>query len=131
MAKNYTAWTAVKVGIENTLSRPIGFKRREIWICSIGENIGQENDGKGVFYARPVLILKAYGNKMCHVVPLSTTSRRGDYYYEFDGHTGKMSVALLTQSRVIDSARLRRRIGKADKADFDIIMDKVVQILRG
>jgi mRNA-degrading endonuclease toxin of MazEF toxin-antitoxin module len=43
---------------------------------------------------------------------------KGKYYYQFNGHTGKTSVALLSQSRVIDSARLRRKIGKADASDF-------------
>jgi mRNA interferase MazF len=128
MKKDYAAWMAVKASLHNNLARPIGFKQRDIWICSIGENIGFEEDGKGSLFIRPVLILKAFSNVMCHIVPLSTTEKRGIFYYEFDGQTGKVSVALLTQSRIVDSARLRRKIGVVSKKDFAAIKERIRDI---
>ena len=128
MEKDYTAWMAVKASLNNNLARPIGFKPRDIWICSIGENIGFEEDGIGSLFVRPVLILKAFSNVMCHIVPLSTTGKRGNFYYEFDGQTGKVSVALLTQSRVVDSSRLRRKIGVVSKKDFAEIKERIRDI---
>jgi mRNA interferase MazF len=127
--KNYQRWTLVKSDINNNPSRPKGFKKREIWLCSVGENIGYENDGKGERFVRPILILKTHSNLSCHIVPLSTTEKRGYFYHPFDGHTGKTSVALLSQSRVIDSARLKRKIGKADRVDFEIIRGKIREVL--
>lgn len=127
--KDYRAWMLVKSSIHNSPQRPEGFKKGEIWICSIGENVGYENDGKGKHFARPVLILKSHSNRTCHIVPLSTTTKRGIFYYPFEGHTGQTSVALLTQSRTIDTARLKRKIGSADKADFDEIRKRVKGIL--
>ena len=125
MKKDYKMWTKVKVSINNSLPRPIGVKIRQIWYCSMGENIGFEEDGKGVKFVRPVLILKTYGTHMCHIVPLSTTQKRsGPFYYPFNGRTGKISVALLSQSRVVDSARLYRKIGIASKDDFEKIKTK-------
>lgn len=109
---------SVKATLHNSPDRPLGFGEREIWLCSIGENIGFENDGKGAHFIRPVLILKKHNNLTCHVIPLSTTSKRGYFYYPFDGNTGKTSVALLSQLRVIGSTRLKRKIGKADAIDF-------------
>jgi mRNA interferase MazF len=128
MKKDYIAWMAVKASVNNNLARPVGFKPRDIWICSIGENIGFEEDGKGSLFVRPVLILKAFSNVMCHIVPLSTTEKRGAFYYEFDGQTGKVSVALLTQSRVVDSSRLRRKIGVVSKKDFEEIKKRIRDI---
>jgi mRNA-degrading endonuclease toxin of MazEF toxin-antitoxin module len=128
MKKDYAAWMAIKAFVNNKLARPIGLKPRDIWICSIGENVGFEEDGKGSLFTRPVLILKAFSNVMCHVVPLSTTEKRGGFYYEFDGQTGKVSVALLTQSRVVDSSRLRRKIGVVNKKDFEEIKKRIRDI---
>jgi len=34
----------------------MGYKKRETWICNIGENIGFEEDGKGNEFTRPVII---------------------------------------------------------------------------
>ncbi|MDR1358410.1 MAG: hypothetical protein LBJ48_03525 [Coriobacteriales bacterium] len=45
--KDYKKWMMVKSSVHNDANRPIGYKEREIWLCSIGENIGYENDGKG------------------------------------------------------------------------------------
>jgi mRNA interferase MazF len=127
--KDYKDWMPVKADIHNKANRPKVYKKGEIWLCNIGENIGYENDGKGQRFVRPVLIAKKYSDFTCHIVPLSTTQRRGRFYYPFDGHTGKVSVALLTQSRTIDSSRLHRKIGAADIADYDSIIARMGAIL--
>jgi mRNA interferase MazF len=128
MSKDYKKWMAIKANINNANSRPIGYKKREIWICCIGENIGHEEDGKGKLFVRPVLVIKKFGADMCLVIPLSTTARRGVFYYPFDGHTGKTSIALLSQPRIIDSTRLRRKIGKADNEDFEEIRSRLKEL---
>jgi mRNA interferase MazF len=127
--KDYKDWMVTKARIHNEALKPPIFEKREIWVCNVGENIGHENDGKGVQYTRPVLIIQKYGNMTCHILPLSTTQRRGYYYFPFDGHSGKTSVALLTQSRIIDASRLRRRIGYVDKPVFKEIQERLRKIL--
>lgn len=119
----------IKTDINNNGSNPIGYKRREVWLCNLGENIGFEEDGKGDRFVRPVLILKIYSRRFCHILPLSTTDKRGKFYYEFNAGTEKTSVALLSQSRSIDSYRLIRKIGIANNADFKAIMRQVVNLL--
>jgi mRNA-degrading endonuclease toxin of MazEF toxin-antitoxin module len=127
--KDYARWMPVKAGIHNSRLRPKGFDVGDIWICNIGENIGHEEDGKGAGFARPVLIVAKHGYLTSHVVPLSTTDKRGRFYYPFDGHTGKTSVALLSQSRAIDSSRLRKKIGKATPDDLRTIKDRLRDVL--
>ncbi len=129
MLKDYSKWTPIKSKIHNKDLIPVGFKEREIWVCNLGENVGFEEDGKGKDFTRPVLILKIHSRKLCYIVPLSTTSNRGKYYYNFNGKTGKVSVALLGQSRVIGTARLRNKIGKASKEDFEEIKKRIFEIL--
>ncbi len=129
MKKDYKIWMPVKADIHNTDLRPLGCRAREVWICNVGENIGFEEDGKGKEFTRPVLVLKVFNRKFCYVVPLSTTKRRGKYYYPFDGKTGKKSVALLSQTKPIDTARLSRKVGVITKEDFEIIKTKIKEIL--
>jgi mRNA interferase MazF len=127
MNKDYKKWMVVKSELHNKKLRPAGVKVREIWIANIGENVGHEEDGKGSRFTRPVLIVAAFG-QMCFIVPLSTTNKRGRYYYAFDGHTGKTSVALLSQTHTMDSARLRRKIGYASITDFLSIKQKLREL---
>jgi len=119
----------IKTRINNNKSYPIGFKERDVWICNIGENIGFEEDGKGNDFTRPVLILKVFNRKFCHVVPLSTTENRGRYYCSFNGNTGKTSVAILSQTRSIDASRLHEKIGKISKEDFNKIKKQILELL--
>jgi mRNA interferase MazF len=114
MNKDYSLWTPVKKEINNKKPR-FTFKVGEVWITSVGENVGFEEDGKGKSFNRPVLILKKFNKFLCHVVPLSTTEKRGKYYFEIDTHTNKYSVALLSQNKTIDSLRLFRKIGFVSK----------------
>lgn len=127
--KDYVDWMEVKRVIHNNNAAPVGMKERDIWLCSIGENIGFEEDGKGHDFVRPVLLLKVYNREFCHIVPLSTTSRRGRFYFPFDGTTGKISVALLSQSRPIASARLHEKIGYISLPDFQILKKKLAETL--
>lgn len=127
-AKDYADWMVVKAEIHNKELRPAGFKPREIWIANVGENVGHEEDGKGARFTRPVLIVAAYG-RMCFVLPLSTTGKRGRYYHAFDGHTGQTSVALLSHGHAVDSARLRRKAGYASNVDFEEIKRKFSELI--
>lgn len=130
MYKDYGFWMKVKKETNNLNLRPPWYKERDIWICNLGENIGFEEDGKGKKFVRPVLILKVFNKYFCYVVPLSTTKKRGKYFYPFDGKTGKISVALLSQSKSIDFLRLRKKIGFVSKEDFNKIIENLFHILK-
>jgi mRNA interferase MazF len=129
MKKDYKIWMPVKAGINNNGAYPRGYKEREIWVCNVGENIGFEEDGKGNNFIRPVLILKVFNRQFCHIVPLSKAKKSGRFYYSFDGKTGNTSMALLSQSRAIDSSRLLRKIGVADSNDFTEIKNRIKGVL--
>jgi len=129
MLKDYKIWMPVKANINNNDSFPRGYKEREVWYASIGENVGFEEEGKGKKFDRPVLILRAFSRNLCCIIPLSKTEKRGKYYYAFDGNTGKTSVALLSQLRAVDSSRLRDKIGFAKKEDFDKIKKRVIDLM--
>jgi len=128
--KNYQKWMPVKAEIHNDGNRPIGFKEGEIWWCSLGENIGFEEDGKSSRYTRPVLVYKVYSRQLFIAIPLSTTKNRGKYYFEFE-FNGKISVALLSQIRALDSSRLGNggKIGKITPKQMAGIRQGLLNIL--
>ncbi|MFA5871014.1 MAG: hypothetical protein WC842_03995 [Candidatus Paceibacterota bacterium] len=55
--KDFDSWNIQKKKI-NTREKVIFCNIREIWWCSLGVNIGSEEDGKNELFERPVLILK-------------------------------------------------------------------------
>lgn len=77
MGKNFYRWSREKIRIENNKEILPIFHEQEIWWCSIGINIGDEEDGKNTFYERPVLVVRKFSNKLAWVVPLTTKLRDG------------------------------------------------------
>lgn len=60
MQKDFDAWNENKKRLhvegENKL-----YHKQEVWWCSLGVNVGFEQDGTGIDGQRPVLILKSMG----------------------------------------------------------------------
>ena len=54
--KDFDSWNKEKKGLENVGHDILSFHEREIWWCSIGINLGDEQDGKNELFERPVLI---------------------------------------------------------------------------
>ncbi len=125
MQKDFDRWNTrkKKINASNTTKFP---KRREIWWCSIGVNVGIETDGKSKFSTRPVLILKKYNRNQLLVVPLSTQIKPSNtpYRYNFT-HNNKQQCALLSQIRVIDTKRIGNRIGRIPSNLFDEIVEAI------
>jgi mRNA interferase MazF len=126
--KDYQQWMPVKAKVHNEAARPQMFKESDVWLCHVGDNVGFEEDGKGQKYLRPVVIVRKYNNQLCHVVPLSTTSNRGRFYFPFDSHTGKTSVAITSQLRAVDSSRLMRKIGYINPSDLVVLKKKLREL---
>ncbi|MBP7992105.1 MAG: type II toxin-antitoxin system PemK/MazF family toxin [Candidatus Magasanikbacteria bacterium] len=112
--KDFLSWHLEKSKIENSTFRPL-FKERQIWWCSIGLNVGVEEDGKGLDFLRPVLIIKKFNQLMFWGIPISSKNKIGPYYYHFQFG---QDTALLSQLRVYDSRRLYKMMRIVEVADF-------------
>ena len=128
MEKDFNEWSAKK-NIINNISEIPNFHEREIWICFLGLNIGFEQDGREGDFKRPVLIVKKFNNQVCLIIPLSTTNRRGEYYFTFIFDPKIISVAILSQVRLIDARRLDCKIGHMNEDDFIEIIEKLKALL--
>ncbi len=114
--KDFLSWHNKKVKIDLN-SEMLYFREREIWWCSVGLNIGSEQNGKGKNFCRPVLIYKKFSPHTFWGIPLSSKSKNGDYYFSFTAKTN-FNIALLHQIRLFDSRRLMQKFGTMSDADF-------------
>ena len=71
--KDFNRWNELKKKIDIKNDLPDNFpKEGEVWISSVGLNIGYEQNGSEDNFSRPVLIVKKFNNHMFWAVSLST-----------------------------------------------------------
>lgn len=128
MQKDFEVWTKRKIIIHNNTPE-IWCCPREIWICSLGENIGAEADGKGLNFGRPVLIVRVVNQRMFWGIPLSSKYHTGSAYYKFN-LGGVNNFANLSQMRPMSTKRLERKITVIPEKYFKEIRQKLIEFLK-
>lgn len=126
--KNFEEWIKNKKDIETKIRKLPIFHKSEIWWCSIGINIGDEEDGKNENFERPVLILRKFSKNLFIGIPLSTKIKDGEHYVNFKTEKLDYSV-LLSQSRILSSKRLLRKINKISRGKFFIVTEAYKKLL--
>ena len=63
--KNFNGWNLEKQVLEALGPDILPFHEREIWWCSIGVTLGDEQDGKNDLFERPVFSNKKIQSKNC------------------------------------------------------------------
>lgn len=116
MEQYFNQWHKVKKRINKTRQLPT-FKEREIWWCSIGQNIGFEIYGKGKQFWRPVLILDKHNEFTFLGLPLTSKQKDNRYCFPLDFQDEKVTV-LLGQARTFSSKRLSNKMGKLSPNKF-------------
>lgn len=122
MRKEFDDWNTVKKVVD-AKSRAPYYHEREIWWCTLGVNIGSEQDGSLKEYRRPILVLKSFGRDTCLVIPLTTSLRIHPLRPSIGLVAGKEAHALLSQIRTIDTKRLVRKIEVLNQAIFSNIRE--------
>jgi mRNA interferase MazF len=133
MQKDFKNWHNKKEVLDKGLIRPF-FHEREIWFCSLGANVGYEQDGNGEDFQRPVIILKKFNNEIFWGIPLTKLKRKinknsDKYYFIFSFIKDVKSAAILSQIRLIDGKRLSRVIGFIAKDEFKILTKKLKELI--
>jgi len=127
MTKDFQQWHTKKEFLHKEKIRPF-FHEGEVWFCSLGANVGFEQDGRGVDFLRPILVVKKFNQELCWGLPLTRSQKQGQYYFSFPLN-GQISTAILSQLRLIDGKRLQYRIGDVVADDFGIIRKRLAQLL--
>lgn len=119
MSKDFDKWNGLKKHIDFQNHIPF-FKEREIWWCSIGVNVGHEQNGKNEKFNRPVLIIKKFNTRLFWGVPLTTQIKDNRHYYQFN-FKGQKQCAMLTQMRLWDANRITAKMGRIGQKKFNRI----------
>ncbi|MEI8062356.1 MAG: type II toxin-antitoxin system PemK/MazF family toxin [bacterium] len=128
MQKDYTEWHKKKTEIQNKNRYPIFFHEREVWWCSLGSNIGWEEDGKNSNFSRSVIIFKKFNNDVFWAVPLSTKVKHSKFYVSLNINNTDQ-IALLSQMRLIDTKRLIRKLGHISNEKYNEIQKAVINLV--
>jgi mRNA interferase MazF len=128
MEKDFTEWHCVKTILQMT-DTDVFFRERDIWLCSLGMNLGHEEDGKQSRFLRPVVVFRKFNQDLFWGIPLTSTLRTGSYYYQFE-FKGRISTALLSQARLFDRKRLARKMGHVSNEEFQALRGRFVDLLR-
>jgi mRNA-degrading endonuclease toxin of MazEF toxin-antitoxin module len=109
--KSFDLWNELKKNIELNKNDPNKFpKEGEVWMCSLGINVGFEQNGSGDNFSRPVLIIKKFNNHMFWAVALSTKQKDFDFYFNYSDPDNQKVSAVLAQMKLVSVKRLRRKL---------------------
>lgn len=127
--KDFDNWNKEKKVLESTAKEILSFHEREILWCSIGLNLGDEQDGKNDYFERPVLVIRKFNKKVAWVLPMSTKFKTGIYYHNLE-YEGQMFSVLLSQLKLISVKRFKRQIRKISPHQFSLIQDKIIKLIK-
>lgn len=128
MQKDFDLWNTSKKDIHSTNENKL-YHEREVWWCSLGVNIGFEQDGTGSHGERPVLILKGFSKHVCLVVPLTTSKKKNPYHRSLGKIDNREAFAIISQVRLIDTKRLINKIQVVEQVLFEGIRKAVKGLL--
>lgn len=110
MDNDFDRWNKRKKKIEQLSGSPSMFiKEGEVWMTTLGKNVGHEQNGENSGFTRPVLIIKKFNRHMFWAIPLSTKQKSFDFYFNFQ-FNGQPASAILAQLKLLSVKRLRRKM---------------------
>ena len=127
MDSEFDNWNIRKKKL-NASRRAVHFHEREVWFCAIGKNIGFEQNGKHAIFERPVLIIRKFNQYIFLGVPVTSSAKKNRYHYSVV-HRNKPYTMLLSQVRLFDQRRLRRKITTLSVVDCNRVKDKIKKLL--
>jgi len=128
--KDFQGWHIFKERLHNKPDTEIiTIKEREIWWCSIGVHVGDEEDGHNELYNRPVLVVKKFNRRLFWGIPLTTKIKQNKLYFPIE-LKGKQRCAMLSHLRLYDVKRLHSKIiGTLPDNQFAAIKNALVELI--
>jgi mRNA interferase MazF len=120
MRKDFDGWNETKKRTDSRRGAPF-YHEREVWWCTLGVNVGSEENGSGEEYRRPALILKGLSIETCLIVPLTTSAKDHPLRVAVGLIGGKEARAIRSQMRVIHTKRLVWKIEYLEIDTFEQI----------
>jgi mRNA interferase MazF len=128
MDKPFDAWSKLKKKLQGDENK-IFFHEREVWWCSIGINLGFEQDGRNDTFERPVLIVRKFNQDVFLALPLTSAKKEGMYYQKTQYEDREYTI-VLSQMRLLDRKRLQRKIRVLPNNEFNQVNKQFKDLLR-
>ena len=127
MKKDFDGWNEEKKKTDSNTGR--FYHKREVWWCTLGVNVGHEQDGTGKEFRRPVLVFKALSRQTCLIIPLSSVQHIHPMRLQIGVVGDKEAQAIVSQMRVVDTKRFISRIDILNRETFEEIRKAVKAML--
>ena len=129
MRKDFYDWHVLKDSLHEKPGR-LFFNEREVWWCSLGANIGYEQDGKQADFGRPILVVRKFNHDVLWAVPLTSKTKDDRFHHAFNSYdTVQGGSVILSQVRLIDAKRLVRKMGTFPQSHFSEVLRKLKEFL--
>lgn len=112
MQKDFDRWNDAKKRIDRIRFADY-VHARDVWWCSLGVNVGSEQDGGKDNFERPVLVLRKFNKETVLIVPLTGSPKRTPYHV-IVRHAGIDYAAVISQLRLVSTKRLTRLLYQMD-----------------
>ena len=127
MEKDFDTWSKIKQKIDKKVIYPYCNERDVFW-CSVGINIGDEENGKDDLFSRPVLVFKKFNNNLFWGITMSTKNKENMYYIMVSFHDKNQSV-MISHLRLYDVKRLIKRMGKMHHIEYQKVVNGIINLL--
>ncbi|MCX6790067.1 MAG: type II toxin-antitoxin system PemK/MazF family toxin [Candidatus Kaiserbacteria bacterium] len=126
MQKDFDGWNKEKKRLNFVGVSAMPFPKKQwVWVCSLGVNIGFEQNGTSNEFERPVVVVKKFNNQMYWVVPLSSKQKSFDFYYNFTDPLGNPVALISSQLRLVSIHRFKREMYRLSDADFENLLSQL------
>ncbi len=122
--RDFDRWNELKK-ILHSKPEKITFNEGEIWWCSLGLNLGSEQDGKNELFERPVLILRKFNESIALIAPLTSVLKRNRYHYILG-----TEAVILSQLRLVSVKRFQRFVKIIPDTDVVRIKERHIDLIR-
>jgi len=127
MDKNFDEWNKFKKVLNEKQNIPFS-NIREIWWCSVGVNIGTEEDGKNELFERPIIILRVLNKNTLRIAPLTSKEKSNEHHFLIS-YLNRTGSVILSQIKTISSKRLSRKLTRLDKKQFEKLINKIRDVI--
>ncbi len=132
MQEEFDTWNTIKKSLDKSSAplSPEHFpKKGDVWMVSLGKNIGFEQSGSGEGFSRPVIVIQKINNHMFWCVPLSSKQKPLHFYFNFTDPNNQQVSAILGQLKLISIKRFQREMYEIPWETFDNIKAELRKLL--
>lgn len=98
-------------------------------MCSLGLNIGSEQDGRGTSFSRPILVFRVFNQDTFLGICITSQKHEGIHYFKFN-IGGIDQFVNLSQVRTLSTKRFERKIVTLPDKVYENLKERFYEFLK-